>query len=121
MADSTLQLLVKKATDENKIKDELKELDPKFYAKCLVLIDKRKSMERNTGDVVKKMTLTGANLHQIIVLNLQNKMNPTKHQKGYIFRKARRPFVWKVINRRKGKRIQKQNLSRALINLFRQQ
>lgn len=54
LADSTLQLLVKKATDEKKLKDELKELDPKFYAKCLVLIDKRKSMKRNTGDVVKK-------------------------------------------------------------------
>lgn len=50
MADSTLQLLVKKETDEKKLKDELKELD----AKCLVLIDKRKSMKRNTGDVVKK-------------------------------------------------------------------
>lgn len=37
-----------------KLRDELKELDPKFYAKCLVLIDKRKSVKRNTGDVVKK-------------------------------------------------------------------
>lgn len=40
-----------------KLRDELKELDPKFYAKCLVFIDKRKSVKRNTGDVVKKMTL----------------------------------------------------------------
>lgn len=36
-----------------KLKDELKELDPKFYAKCLVLIDKR-TMKRNTGNEVKK-------------------------------------------------------------------
>lgn len=54
LTDSTLQLSVKKTTDEKKLRDELKELDPKFYAKCLVLIDKRKSMKRNTGDVVKK-------------------------------------------------------------------
>lgn len=54
MTDNTLQLYVKQTTDEMKLKDELKELDPKFYAKCLVLIDKRKSMKRNTGDVVKR-------------------------------------------------------------------
>lgn len=54
MTDHTLQLCVKQATDEKKLKDELKGLDPKFYAKCLFLIDKRKSMKRNTGDVVKK-------------------------------------------------------------------
>lgn len=54
MTDNTLQLYVKQTTYEMKLKDELKELDPKFYAKCLVLIDKRKSMKRNTGDVVKR-------------------------------------------------------------------
>lgn len=53
MTDHTLQLCVKQTTDEMKLKDELQKLDPKFYAKCLVLIDKRKSMKRNTGDVVK--------------------------------------------------------------------
>lgn len=30
------------------------------------------------------MTLTGANINRIIVLNLQNEMNPTKLQTGYI-------------------------------------
>lgn len=54
MTDNTLQLYVKQTTDEIKLRDELKELDPKFYAKCLVFIDKRKSVKRNTGDVVKK-------------------------------------------------------------------
>eukprot|EP00105_Crassostrea_gigas_P042907 XP_019927055.1 PREDICTED: uncharacterized protein LOC105338436 [Crassostrea gigas] len=54
MTDNTLQLYVKQTTDEMKLKDGLKELVPKFYAKCLVLIDKRKSMKRNTGDVVKR-------------------------------------------------------------------
>lgn len=54
MTDCTLQLYVKQTTDEMKLNYELKELDPKFYAKCLVLIDKRKSMKRNTGDEVKK-------------------------------------------------------------------
>lgn len=53
MTNYTLQLYVKQTTDEMKLKDELKELDPKFYAKCLVLIDKR-TMKRNTGDEVKK-------------------------------------------------------------------
>lgn len=57
MTDNTLQLYVKQTTDGMKLRDELKELDPKFYAKCLVFIDKRKSVKRNTGDVVKKMTL----------------------------------------------------------------
>lgn len=33
---------------------------------------------------LKKMTLTGAKIHRIIVLNLQNEMNPTKLQTGYI-------------------------------------
>lgn len=36
-----------------KLKDELKELDLKFYVKCFVLIDKR-IMKRNIGDEVKK-------------------------------------------------------------------
>lgn len=54
MTNNTLQLYVKQTTDEMKLRDELKELDPKFYAKCLVFIDKRKSVKRNTGDVVKK-------------------------------------------------------------------
>lgn len=53
MTDYTLQLYVKQTTDEMKLKDELKELDPKFYEKCLVLIDKR-TMKRNTGDEIKK-------------------------------------------------------------------
>lgn len=53
MTDYTLQLYVKQTTDEMKLKGELKELDPKFYAKCLVLIHKRKPMKRNKGDVVK--------------------------------------------------------------------
>lgn len=54
MTDYTLQLNVKQTTNEMKLRDALKELDPKFYAKCLVLINKRTSMKRNTGDVVKK-------------------------------------------------------------------
>lgn len=33
---------------------------------------------------LKKMTLTGAKIHRIKVLNLQNEMNPTKLQTGYI-------------------------------------
>lgn len=36
-----------------KLKDELQKLDLKFYVKCFVLIDKRKLMKRNIGDVVK--------------------------------------------------------------------
>lgn len=37
-----------------KLRDELKELDLKFYVKCFVFIDKRKLVKRNIGDVVKK-------------------------------------------------------------------
>lgn len=53
LRNSTLQVFVTKTTDEKKLKKELMELDPLFFEKCLLLVDKRISIKRNTGSVVK--------------------------------------------------------------------
>lgn len=54
LTNSTLEIFVTKTTDEKKLRNELKELDEHFYKKCLVQIEKRKSIKRNTGSVVKE-------------------------------------------------------------------
>lgn len=85
--NSTLQVFVTKTTDEKKLRNELKELDLNFYEKCLIDIEKRKLMRRNTGSVVKgddihwnvaSPTCSFNSTKQNEIANIV--MNPTKHQ-----------------------------------------
>lgn len=88
LTSSTLELFVDKATDEKKLRNELIGLDPQFFVKCLLLIDKRKSKKRNTGNVVKKDDIDWDIHVPLPTLSFgstkQNEtayivMNPTKH------------------------------------------
>lgn len=54
LTNSTLQIFVTKTTDVKKLKNELKELDENFYKKCLLQIEKRISIKRNTGSLLKE-------------------------------------------------------------------
>lgn len=54
VTNSLLKVFVKKSTDGKEMKNDLKKLNPKFFTKCRLQIEKGKFMKKNTGSFVKK-------------------------------------------------------------------
>lgn len=52
--NSLLKVFVKKSTDGEELQNGLKKLNPKFFTKCRLQIEKGKFMKKNTGSFVKK-------------------------------------------------------------------
>lgn len=54
VTNSLLKVFVKKSTDGKEMQNDLKKLNPNFFTKCCLQIEKGKFMKKNTGSFVKK-------------------------------------------------------------------
>lgn len=54
VTNSLLKVFVKKSTDGKEMQNDLKKLNPKFFTKCRLQIEKGKFMKKNTGSFVTK-------------------------------------------------------------------
>lgn len=66
--NSLLKVFVKKSTDEKDMQNDLKKLNPMFFTKCRLQIEKGKFMTKNTGSFVKKYD------RNLVTPTLPNKM-----------------------------------------------
>lgn len=68
--NSLLKVFVQKSTDEKELQNDLEKLNPKFFTKCRLQIEKRKLMKKNTGKFVNKYD----DDRSLATPTLQNKM-----------------------------------------------
>lgn len=93
VTNSLLKVFVQKSTDEEELQNDLEELNPKFFTKCRLQIEKGKFTKKNTGSFVKKYD----DDRNLVTPTLQNKMNLLTRKIEVFpvqFRKARRRKVY---------------------------
>lgn len=74
VTNSLLKVFVKKSTDGKEMQNDLKKLNPKFFTKCRLQIEKGKFMKKNTGSFVKK----NDDDRNLVTPTLSNKMEKIK-------------------------------------------
>lgn len=74
VTNSLLKVFVKKSTDGKEMQNDLKKLNPKFFTKCRLQIEKGKFMKKNTGSFVKK----NDDDRNLVTPTLPNKMEKIK-------------------------------------------
>lgn len=93
VTNSLLKVFVQKSTDEEELQNDLEELNPKFFTKCRLQIEKGKFTKKNTGSFVKKYD----DDRNLVTPTLQNKMKLLTRKIEVFpvqFRKARRRKVY---------------------------
>lgn len=93
VTNSLLKVFVQKSTDEEELQNDLEELNPKFFTKCRLQIEKGKFTKKNTGSFVKKYD----DDRNLVTPTLQNKMKLLTRKIEVLpvqFRKARRRKVY---------------------------
>lgn len=70
VTNSLIKVFVNKSTDEEEMQNDLKKLNPKFFTKCRLQIEKGKFMKKKTGSFVKKYD----DDRNMVTRTLKNKM-----------------------------------------------